>query len=207
MTTVDYITPNPEFTQEALDRTFEQFKKSDNILDIIRIVSGRYANLFNEAVQVPSSFLLGTAVGSQLAEIGDQLKIERRDYDDSSEAYRAKIRLFASTFRSGATRDEIYAVLAELSTDGDARIFKGKKYFIEVSMFSPYYADSRSGGEIAAIFPVTTELLLSNRTTEQSFGFNGSASPVYGFGTTLDETTGGVLSSVIYQTNQFEPEG
>lgn len=204
---VDYIKDNPDFTQEALDRVLSQFKNKENYNKLITLLSDRYAELFSKAVEIPEAFLLKNAVGSQLDEIGKQLKISRKGYDDD-EIYRRKILLYIGSFRQGATRDEITTLLQSLATDGDARIYKAPGNFIEASLYAGYLTDSYSGGEIAALFPVNTELVLSNRETERVFGFAGAWKPTFGFGDASGITpgAGGNMSGIIYQTTYYEPE-
>lgn len=201
---VAYITPRPEFTQEAIDQVLVQFKNSPNYNDIIRIFSDRVSGVYEASVETVYSFLINEAVGEQLDEIGAKLKIYRRDASD--DVYRTKIKLYMGSFRGSATRDEIVELLISLADNGDARIYKGINGFIDVSMLSVNLTDPESGAEMASIFPILADLSISNRTEEVPFGFTDARHVVGGFGDSTTSGHGGSFSGTTYQTNHYETE-
>lgn len=205
---IDYINDDPDFDEAAKDRVPIQFKDSPNYNKIVEVFAERYKGLHDTAVTIPSAFLLESAEGAQLDELGTLLKVIR-DPSDTDEMYRQRIKLFTSSLRKSATRDEIVDILTTLTMASDVNIFKGTNRYVEVSMLSDYLARDRSGYQVAKLFPVTANLVVLNRGRGKAFGFEGSKNSTGGFGDAGDTgiTKGAGFAGIIYQTNAYEQEG
>lgn len=202
---VDYIKDDPEFTNNALSRVLEQFKSSINYNKFISVISERYHSLYSKSIEIPLSFFIEDATNAQLNEIGRQLKVIREE-DDDDELYRQRIKLYIRSFRNNTTREEIIYLLSALTENSDIYIYKANKRFLEISIFSDYLAKDGSGKRIASFFPITSDLLITNRGRGYTFGFQDARNESGGFGdaTDIDEITGAGITGIIFQTGVNE---
>lgn len=185
-----------DHTDRAIANLLFQFKESDNIKSLVSVFTDELQLVEAEAIKILTLRILEIATGQQLDNIGEILKTPRRNANDEEYRIVLKIRNIRQT--SEGTTEDILDILRLFTGDSEVNLYRGLKYFVDITYFGDCNTRARDVATIQSFFPVVTSLRIV-LTSGIPFGFLGDAG-AEGFGSIHDVTAGGSFVSLLHST-------
>lgn len=185
-----------DHTDRAIANLLFQFKEADNIKGLVKVFTDELQIVEAEAIKLLTLRILEIATGKQLDNIGEVLKTPRRNQTD--EEYRATLKIRNVRQTASGTTEDILDILRLFTGDADVNLYRGLKYFVDITYFGDCNTNAKDVATIQSFFPVVTALRIV-LTSGKPFGFDGDAG-ADGFGSVTDVSAGGSLVSLLHST-------
>lgn len=169
--------------ERAKSFLLSQFKDSPNINALVDVLVTELQELENVLNDLQDVKTLEGSYGTWLNLIGQELKVDRGNYNDQD--YKTAIKIAMAKKTSSATAEDILFIVQLLTNDDDVRLENNYPYLMELTGFLFCLADSQEGlDSLADLFPVSTRVRLIQQYGK-SFKF-GTAGRGFGSGSTLN---------------------
>jgi hypothetical protein len=151
------------FVEDSFNEMEGFMQQKENLMRFLLVASRRFSHVQDSAIQLAYVRLVENAEGQFLTDLAARLGIPRGDQNDNQ--LQAYIKFRALSQASEGTRTDIVKLLQIVSGGEYVKIFKGGNNYVEVTFASECLNLAAIGGDLEDLFPVNTNLLMTNIIT------------------------------------------